>query len=134
MSYWNELRKTDRNFSVGKEGWQVRVYWEECQRSSMKTINGRKTLTMVKRRIQVIEKHWGRNKELTADLKLQMLKQRIVAEASVDRDDYFRLWRRIEDETWSHIFANEDLRGPSLNKWLTETPTSDEFYRHMRYS
>lgn len=133
MSYWNELRKTYRYFSVGKEGWQVLVYWETTQRSTMKVLNGRPTMVMVKSSRQVIEKHWPRNKELSDDLNLQMKKERIVAEASVDREDYRRLWSRIEDETWPHIFANEDLRGSSLNKWLTETPTSDEFNRHMRY-
>jgi hypothetical protein len=114
MSYWKELSKTSRYFSVGKEGWQVEVCYE----------NGRG---------QVINKHWHRNKELTADLKLQMQKERIVAEASVDREDYRRLLSRIEDENWPHILSEPDLRGAALNKWLTETPTSDEFMRHMRY-
>lgn len=114
MSYWKELSKQSRYFSVGKEGWQVQVFYE----------NGHG---------QVIHKPWHRNKELTADLKLQMLKERIVAEASVDREDYWNLRNRIDDEDWATILNNEHLRGPALAKWLKETPTNDEFYRHLRY-
>lgn len=114
MSYWKELSKTSRYFSVGKEGWQVRVSYEKGYG-------------------QQIEKHWHRNKELSADLKLQMQKERIVAEAAVDREDFRTIWGRIDPEDWVTILANKDLRGPSLAKWLKETPTNVEFYNHLRY-
>lgn len=114
MSYWKELSKQSRYFSVGKEGWQVQVCYE----------NGRG---------QVILKPWRRNKELSADLKLQMIKERIVAEAAVDREDYQRLHNQIDEENWDHILSEPSLRGSSLNKWLTETPTNDEYMRHMMY-
>lgn len=120
MSYWKELSKSARTYSVGKEGWQVRVYYNDGkQRGEPKGLQ--------------IEKPWGRNKVLSDDLKLQMLKDRILAEASIDREDFQKLRRRIDPEDWDQIIGDEGRRGPALRKWLLETPTNVEFYNHLRY-
>ncbi|MBJ7435265.1 MAG: hypothetical protein JHC54_05735 [Acinetobacter sp.] len=128
-SYWDELRKQPRSYSVGDEGWQVNVYWEENKVYRYK--NG--TPRWAKESRQVIEKPWRRNAALSADLKVKMLKDRIVAEAATDRDDFWTLLRRIDPEDWETILKDQNLRGPALASWLKQTPTNEEFANHLRY-
>lgn len=109
--YWKILSKQGRYFTVGKEGYQVEVLIE----------NGR----------QVIRKPWRRNKRLNDDLKLQMTKEKILAQAAVDRDDFLLLWKRIEDSDWPGILTGT-LRGYYLAKYLKETPTTTEAANYLR--
>lgn len=113
MSYWDELKYQTRYLYVGERGWEVKVYWDK----GLKTSYG----------------FPRSDRDAHFDLKLKLHREKLLAKAAFNREDYQRLVNRIDGEgTWKEI-AIKELSGEALRNWLLFTPTNSEFRNSLFY-
>ena len=127
-TYWDTLKWEDRHFTVGVEGWEVRLIKETY---NTHYVNGKYLdKSVLKTEMRICKGKIGPSG--TRDLKEKMWREKLIASISKDRNQYRELMGRVDD-SWDYIKENQ-LTGSNLRDWLYNTRTSTEFYNLLRYN
>jgi len=120
-TYWDEIKDQETFYYGGNRGWEIHLRWENTYTWDRKTGENK-----VGRRLQfqfpfcpgdgvpAAEKALVR-KEVTTARK----KEKMLAQASRNREEFRDLYARISDENWDEIVAT-GLKGFDLGKYIRE--------------
>jgi len=124
-TYYTTLNKERRHIYV--DGWIIQLI-PYCERQWSKDMKSYRDIQTAARPQIPNTKDFGRKQR--AMLKLELAREKRLAQAVQTEDEYNALRRRIEPHVWVYIEAH-DLRGEALVHWAHTTPTSEEFARLM---
>ena len=116
-NYWKVLSKEQRHYSTRPGGWEIRMEKDHYGRDQ-------KIITIIPRDCPKEDKKYFR--------RLFNMDRRI-AQAVNTREEYRKLWDRIDPGNWDYI-EEYDLKDGNLIHWAYNTRTADEYYRLFRYN
>jgi hypothetical protein len=142
-NYWTVLSKTPRHYTAWPGGWEIHVrvetypkYASHNDRNKPTDIYGCLLDKNGNPRMEnqiCYDKPKGMPMETRADFKRQLNRDKRIAQATTNREEYNALWRRIDDENWDFIEAN-DLKDEGLKNWAYNTRTAHEYDMLLRYN
>lgn len=66
------------------------------------------------------------------EIRVQLAMQTRIARSVETEHEFNELNKRIDKSDWKEILE-KNLKGKDLVRWAFTTPTSEEFYNHLRY-
>ncbi len=137
-NYWKVLNKTPRFYTAWPGGWEVHVVIEEVEVRKKGSIGSIRDTIMDKNGNPLLRKEARLRmpkmpKESRRNLKIQIARDKRIAQSVTSKSEYESLWKRIDEGDWDFIEKN-DLKDRELIDWAYNTRTADEYYRLLRYN
>ncbi len=127
-TYWDTIKNNETFYHGGKRGWEVHLRKETHYMWDIKT--------GIEKKVEKMEFQWpyfdgvprAERAECRKDILEQRKKERILAQASRNREEYRDLVNRVNSENWNDIVAT-GITGFSLGQYIREKYlTHDEAY------
>jgi hypothetical protein len=118
-NYWDTIKNNETFYHGGKRGWEVHL-----RKETWTEYNHKKGTEKKVTRLQFQWPYFdgvprAERAECRKDILEQRKKERILAQASRDREEYRDLVNRVNSENWDAIVAT-GIRGFELGKYIRE--------------
>jgi hypothetical protein len=119
-TYWDTIKNNETFYHGGSRGWEVHLIRENWIEYNHKTNTNKPVSRLVW--------HWpyfdgvprAERAECRKDILEQRQRERILGQASRDREEYRDLCARVYKEDWDKILAT-GIRGFELGRYIRET-------------